>query len=217
MKTICSIVLLLTLIACENDATRSGHATQGSSAEEELFDQRISFQQVLQRLRDDDPGRISRTIVQLIPVSERKEYEKLLVAVWERDRGAYPSLNWDSLGSQRVRISVARVLGKWQPTDLRYYEYVSAMSDRAETGYDRVEALMALGSFAREADIERLRTIAIGNDELLATGALSGLVMSNKQAAISEVERISTDAALSEQRRKFARQLLGMPRPSSLR
>lgn len=217
MKAICAIVLLLTLIACGNDAARSGHATQSNSAEEELFDQRISFQQVLQRLRDDDPGRISRTIVQLTPMSERKEYEKLLVAVWERDRGTYPDFNWGALESQRVRISVARVLGKWHPTDLRYYEYVSAMSERAEGGHDKVEALMALGSFGRDTDIERLKTIAIGDDELLATGALSGLIMSNKQAAISEVERISTDATLPEQRRKFARQLLGMPRPSSLR
>jgi hypothetical protein len=142
MKTICVVVLLVTLVACGNDAGRSGHATQNNSAEEELFDQRVSFQQVLQRLRDDDPGRISRTVVQLTPLSERKEYEKLLVAVWERDRGAYPDLNWGALENQRVRISVARVLGKWQPTDLRYYDYVSAMSKRAEGGYDQVEALM---------------------------------------------------------------------------
>ena len=75
---------------------------------------------------------------------------------------------------------------------------------------------MALGSFGRDTDIERLKTIALGDDELLATGALSGLIISNKQAAISEVERISIDAALPEQRRKLAGQLLGMPRPSPL-
>lgn len=84
-------------------------------------------------------------------------------------------------------------------------------------GHDKVEALMALGSFGRDTDIERLKAIAIGGDELLATGALSGLIMSRKRAAISEVERISTDATLPEQRRKLARQLLGMPRSSPLR
>lgn len=149
-------------------------------------------------------------------MSGRKEYEALLIAIWERDRGVYSGLNWSALESQRVRISIARVLGKWRSTDPRYYEYISAISESAESGHDKVEALMALGSFGRDTDIVRLKTIALGNDELLATGALSGLIMSNKQTAISEVERISTDTTVPEQRRKLAGQLLGMPRPSPL-
>lgn len=207
------ILLLLAIAACGNNAAENRRGSENDSAEAELLDQRITFDQVLQRFRDNDAGRVSRTIVQLLPMAERKEFRRLLVAVWERDRGSFPDLNWNLLEDRRVRISLARVLGKWQPGDSRYREYVSAVVDQTESSNDKVEALMALGSFGRVDDIERLKLIAVGQDELLATGALAGLIASNDKTAIQAVEHIAADTALPEQRRRLARQLLGIPRP----
>jgi hypothetical protein len=143
----------------------------------------------------------------------RAELHGPLKAVWERDRSSYPDLNWNVLESDRVRISVASVLGRWQPGETRYRQYVVAMADHAASRNDQVEALAALGSFGDETDITRLAGIAAGEDDLLATGALAGLIASNKRTAIQAVEDIAANERMPEERRKLARQLLAMPRP----
>lgn len=202
-----------TFVACGNNTADSGRTTHDGSAEAELLDRRVTMDQVLQRFKDADTGRVSRAIVQLVPMSSRTELHGLLRAVWERDRASFPDLNWSVLETERVRISVARVLGEWESGDARYREYVVAMADHAESRNDQVEALIALGSIGNAADIERLEAIAIGEDDLLATGALAGLVASNRPTAIRTVEDIATNAAVPDDRRKLARQLLAMPRP----
>lgn len=72
---------------------------------------------------------------------------------------------------------------------------------------------MSLGSLGHQEDFATLEAIAVGQDEELASGALAGLVMSNKRDALQLVERISGDASLPEQRRKLAAELLALPRP----
>lgn len=186
---------------------------EGTSIEAETFDQRITFQQVLGRLRDTDVDRVARAIIQMGGLHERDEVDQLLIAIWKRDRGRHPDLNWDALDTPSVRISVARVLGRWHPDEPRYHDYLHAMSGEGHDMRRRVDALVALGSLGREEDLERLRSIAISQDEMLATGALIGLMTSNKESAIRTVEEIVADGDLPAERRSFAGKLLTMPRP----
>lgn len=106
----------------------------------------------------------------------------------------------------------ALVLGRWQPHDPQYHDYVSTVAEHAGSRDDKFEALLALGALAHDKDIERLEAIASGPDDMLAAGALSGLIASNKKAAIQAVERIAADASVPDQKRRVARQMLELPR-----
>jgi hypothetical protein len=205
------VVFAATAVAgCGADESANAPA---ESSERELFDQRITFQQVLQRLRDDDEGRVSRTIAQLDPMIGRAKVRTLLLALWEGDRESFPDLNWPVLERQRVRIAVARVLGSQESTELRYRDYVLRMSEQATVMSDRCEALVALGAIGRAEDLVRLQSIAVGSNTLLATAAMAGLFASNKKEALQAVEAISMDPAIPQERRRFAVELLALPRP----
>lgn len=97
------LIIVLFAIAVASCGRHEPGASSGGSAETEIFDQRIGFQQILQRLRDDDPGKVSRTIVQLELMKDRSEVSRLLLAVWAHDRAPFPDLNWAVLETQRAR------------------------------------------------------------------------------------------------------------------
>jgi hypothetical protein len=133
------VVLAAAAVAGCDENERAG----AESGDAEIFDQRITFQQVLQRLRDDDAGRMSRAIVQLAPQIDRAKIHGLLLAVWEGDRASYPDLNW------------------------------AILSEQAAVMNDRCEALVALGTIGRDEDLARLEGIAAGSANAALAGLVA--------------------------------------------
>ena len=211
-----ALLLAVPTVRCspsEPDASTNPGRASPSGNDVQVFAADLPFEQVRSSLRETDEQAIVYAIVQMAPMKYRQDVVHLLNAAWQESRSDYPDLNWQLLAKPRVRVAMAQVLGSWERDDPQYRSFILDELNSARD-MDKVETLIAFGTVAIESDIALLNTLARGPDELSATGALSGLQAADTNSARQVLTRIAGDLSVPEDRRKFAGQLLSMPRAS---
>jgi hypothetical protein len=129
------------------------------------------------------------------------DLEPLVKAVWERDRSKYPNLAWSVLEDTEVRVAFGQIWGQWLREIHRDTESVSRIRNevRPLLAHPELRVRLAvvsfLGSLGEQADIDKLRPLALADEYIVAASSVAAIASIGGKKARKTLEIIKRQAS----------------------
>ena len=155
-----------------------------------------SLNEVKLALTETDVGSLTNTVHALYIMRGRPEVLRLIDDLWALKKDRHPDLAWRLLEKAPVRIALASTINRIKivNTDAQT-EYIRAHKfDEHE--FHRAQVVVALGFNGDVADIEYIKSMALGENHYVSQSAISGLALMGGEAArdaLAEIWRDSQD------------------------